>query len=218
MYKRLIIIGARGHGKVVADIAKCLGEYEEIAFLDDDNDLKESAGIPVIGKSTDWAEYAESNDIFVAIGNTKVRKSFLGQLWEIHAYVPKLVHPHAIVGTDVTVGMGTAIMAGVVINAGTTIGKGCIVNTSASVDHDCMIGDYVHVAVGAHLAGNVRIGADTWVGAGVIVKNNIEICNNCMIGAGAVVIGNLLDAGTYVGVPAREMDMRRNKGRRIRGE
>lgn len=211
MCERLVIIGARGHGKVVADIAGCLGKYRDIAFLDDDVALQETMGIPVIGKSTDMFKYVHSNDIFVAIGNAGVRKKILEQLREIHAHVPVLVHPRAVIGTSVILGEGTAVMAGAVINADAVIGKGCIINTCASVDHDCVIEDYVHVAVGAHLAGNVRVGRNTWIGAGAVVRNNIEICADCTIGAGGVVVKNLQNAGTYVGVPAKVVIWKKNK-------
>lgn len=96
-------------------------------------------------------------------------------------------------------------MAGAVINPGSRVGKGVIVNTCSSVDHDCKIGDFVHVAVGAHLAGSVEVGEASWIGAGAIVNNNLCICGSCVIGAGAVVVKDIKEAGTYVGVPARRM-------------
>lgn len=85
------------------------------------------------------------------------------------------------------------------------IGKGCIINTCSSVDHDCNVGDYVHIAVGSHLCGNVTVGNGTWVGAGAIVSNNVSICSQCMIGAGTVIVKNIDLAGTYIGVPARNI-------------
>ena len=81
---------------------------------------------------------------------------------------------------------------------------GCIVNTSSSIDHDCVVGNYCHIAVGAHLAGTVNVGNGTWIGAGAIVSNNVNICGGCMIGAGAVVIKNIDEAGIYIGVPAEK--------------
>ena len=96
-------------------------------------------------------------------------------------------------------------MAGAVINPGAQIGIGCIINTSSSVDHDCVVEDYVHISVGAHLSGTVRVGKGTWIGAGAIVSNNINICGGCMIGAGAVVIKDIAEPGTYVGVPAKKL-------------
>ena len=116
-----------------------------------------------------------------------------------------LIHPSAVIGSHVEIGLGTVVMAGAVINYGSRIGKGCIVNTCASVDHDCVIGDYVHVAVGSHVCGIVSIGSGTWLGAGSTVSNNLNICDNCMVGAGAVVIRDISEAGTYIGVPAQKL-------------
>ena len=98
-------------------------------------------------------------------------------------------------------------MAGAVVNPYTKIGQGCIINTCASVDHDCRIGDYVHVSVGSHLAGTVFIGNGTWIGAGAIVSNNVSICENCMVGAGAVVLKDITEPDTYIGIPARKKSM-----------
>ena len=96
-------------------------------------------------------------------------------------------------------------MAGAVINSDTVIGTGCIINTCGSVDHDCRVGDYVHVAVGAHLCGTVEVGKSTWIGAGAVVKNNINICGECMIGVGAVVVKDIEEMGTFIGVPVRKL-------------
>ena len=96
------------------------------------------------------------------------------------------------------------IMANAVVNAGAKIGKHCIINTGAIVEHDNQLDDYVHVSVGAKLAGTVSVGKSTWIGIGVSVKNNLSICSNCMIGAGAVVVKDIVNAGTYVGVPVRK--------------
>ena len=196
---RLIIIGASGHGKVVADIA-VLNGYTDIVFLDDDESVKECAGWPVIGKST---EAPDDGDIFVAVGNAETRK----KLMEHYAgrNLPILVHPNAVVAKDVKIGEGSVVMAGAVINPGAKLGKGVIVNTNSSIDHDCNIGDYVHIAVGTHLSGTVVVGDMSWIGAGATVSNNVNICSNATIGAGAVVIHNIEEEGTYIGVPAKKM-------------
>lgn len=194
---RLIIIGASGHGKVVADIA-LLNGYEDIVFLDDDENIKECAGWPVVGKSNE----APDGEVFVAVGNSETRK----RLMEIYKdkVQPVLVHPKAVVAEKVEIGSGTVVMAGAVINPGVTIGRGVIVNTSSSIDHDCSVGDYSHISVGAHLCGTVKIEDNVWVGAGATVSNNVNICGGCMIGAGAVVIKDIDEPGTYVGVPVRK--------------
>ena len=194
---RLIIVGASGHGKVVADIAKLNG-YEDIVFLDDNKDITEFAGRRVIGTSADLKGL--DGDVFIAIGNADTRKKLMEEN-DFRSF-PVLIHPSAVTADDVTIGRGSVLMAGTVVNPGTRIGVGCIINTCSSVDHDCVIEDYVHISVGSHLSGTVTVGEGTWIGAGVTVSNNIDICGGCIIGAGAVVIRNTDTAGTYVGVPA----------------
>lgn len=199
--KKLIIVGASGHGKVVVDIAVKNG-YEEIAFLDDNPEVKECGGYPVVGKVTDVEKF-QASDFFVAIGNPAIREKIQKTLEEHYCTVVTLIHPNAVIAPDARIGTGTVVMAGTVINPGTVIGCGCIINTSATVDHDNVIGNYVHISVGSHTAGTVRIGDKTWIGAGSTVSNNVNICSDCMIGAGAVVVESIRETGTYVGVPAR---------------
>ena len=201
--KELVIIGAGGHGRVIADIAQKLGAYERISFLDD-GEAKESMGLPVVGKVAEMDKYAKQADMFVAIGNSKARGEFIERLLAMGANVPVLVHPSAIIGACVEVGAGTAIMAGAVINPCSKLGKGVILNTCSSVDHDCIIGDYCHIAVGVHVAGTVTLGEKVWLGAGVTVKNNVVICDDCVIGAGAAVVKDITESGTYIGVPAKK--------------
>lgn len=194
--KKLVIIGASGHGKVITDIAVKNG-YEDIVFLDDDESVKECAGFPVIGKTSE--ANGMDGDKIVAIGSPKVRERIQEEL----SGVITLIHPDAVISRRVEIGVGTVIMAGAVINTDAVIGKGCIINTGASVDHDCILGDYVHVSVGAHLSGTVDVGNGTWIGAGATVSNNVNICGDCMIGAGTVVIKDIDKPGTYIGVPAK---------------
>lgn len=201
MNKKLILIGASGHGKVIADIAKKNG-YSQITFLDDNDAVTTCAEYSVIGRSECAKKYADC-DFVVSIGNAVIRQKIQEQLEKDNLSVVTLIHPNAVVAENVEIGRGTVIMAGAVVNSGAKIGNGCIINTCSSVDHDCNIGDFVHVSVGAHVAGTVRIGERTWIGAGATVSNNLEIVNDCMIGAGAVVVKNILRKGTYKGVPAR---------------
>lgn len=198
---KLIIIGASGHGKVVADIALKNG-YEDIAFLDDNPDEKECVGFPVIGKVSDYTKYKDC-DFVVAIGNSKTREQIQSSLEGVH--IVTLIHPSAVISRRVKIGEGTVIAAGAVVNSDTTIGKGCIINTCASVDHDNTIGDYVHVAVSAHLCGTVHIGNGTWIGAGATISNNTDVCENCIVAAGAVVTKTISASGKYGGIPARTL-------------
>ena len=199
--KKITIIGASGHGKVIADIARLNG-YDDISFIDDNTDLVSCGNYKVIG-TTDCISRLDG-DYVVGIGNPTVRKDFMETLSDKGKTLVTLIHPQAVIGEDVTIGTGTVIMANAVVNPGTRIGNGVIINTCSSVDHDCGIGDYVHVAVGAHVCGTVSIGEKTWIGAGATIINNICICDNCIVGAGAVVVNNVNEKGIYIGVPARK--------------
>lgn len=194
---RLIIVGASGHGKVIADIAVKVG-YKEIVFLDDNAAIRKCAGFPVIGKTAQISEL--EGDKIVAIGNPQIRQRIQSSV-----DVVTLIHPDAVIGRNVEIGVGTVIMPGAVINSDAKIGRGCIINTCASVDHDCVLEDFVHIAVGAHVAGTCVIGKRTWIGAGATVSNNVTICGDCMVGAGSVVVRDIQESGTYVGCPAKRI-------------
>ena len=198
--KELIIFGAGGHAKVVADLAIQTG-YKIRGFLDDHPTAPSCLDYPILGCIEDCLNFPKA-DFALGIGNNAVRKRIMEQF---HLNFPILIHPRATVSPFSTVGAGTVVMAGAVINPCSEIGQGCIINTCASVDHDCCIGDYVHISVGAHVAGTVTIRDDAWIGAGATISNNIKIANKCMIGAGAVVITDIRELGTYVGVPAKKL-------------
>jgi sugar O-acyltransferase, sialic acid O-acetyltransferase NeuD family len=203
MNKNVIIIGASGHGKVIADIIKCSGD-NVFGFLDDNEALAgTTSGAPLLGKIEIYTQY---NDIefIVAIGGSAIREKIVAKMVNVQWYTA--IHPTAVISKlDTVIGEGTAIMANAVINPGTTIGKHCIINTGAVVDHDNSIGDYSHISVGAKLAGTVEIGKHTWIGVGAAVSNNISICDGCLVGAGAVVVKDIKENGTYVGIPARKI-------------
>lgn len=200
--KTIVIIGASGHGKVVADIAKLTG-YEKIIFLDDGRTGKVS-GYEIAGDTSLIDSY--DTDFFVAIGSGPVRKRIFNKLEEKGKNIPTLIHPSAVIAESANIGYGSVVTAGTIINPDVRIGKGCIVNTGSSVDHDCIIGEFNHIAVGSHIAGSVVTGECVWVGAGATVINNINVCNNVLVGAGAVVVKDIKEEGTYIGVPAKPMN------------
>ena len=205
MIKQLVIVGASGHGKVVADIAMKMNRWESIVFLDDDISIKKLIGLDVVGTTIEAINYKDKADFFVAIGNNKTRKKIQENFIVQGLNIVTLIHPNAVIGTDVEIGIGTVIMAGVVINSSTRIGNGCIINTSSSVDHDNEIKDYVHLSPGVRTAGNVTVNRITWLGIGSVVSNNVYICEECKIGAGAAVVGSIEQPGLYLGVPARKI-------------
>jgi len=204
--KKLLIIGASGHGKVVADIAIKINKWQSIAFLDDDEFIKTSMGLEVTGKTADAFIYKDEADFFVAIGSNATREKIQEKLTNEGLNVVSLIHPSVVIGTDVEIGIGSVVMAGVVVNSSTRIGKGCIINTSSSLDHDNVIEDYVHISPGVRTAGSVEIGKRTWLGIGSVVSNSVIICSSCKVGAGAVVVKDITEPGTYVGVPVRRVD------------
>lgn len=206
MKNKLLIIGASGHGKVVADVALKMNKWRSIAFLDDDESIQSSMGIEVIGSSKEAFAHVDDAEIFVGIGNNAIRKKIQERLEAEGASIPTLIHPNAILGKQVEIDFGTVIMAGVVINCSTKIGKGCIINTGATIDHDNIIENFVHVSPGVHIAGSVRVGEGTWLGIGSSIINNVNITSDCLVGAGAVVISNIVETGIYVGVPAGKIN------------
>ncbi|HFR3702179.1 acetyltransferase [Streptococcus suis] len=199
--KKLAIIGASGHGKVVADIAEKNG-YNEIVFLDDYS-TGECAGYPIVGTSQIIEELSDF-EFIVAIGDNKIRASKQCMLPQDR--IATLIHPSAVISRRVDVHAGTVIMAGAVINSDVTIGRGCIINTASSVDHDCKLGDFVHLSPGCHIAGNVSIGHGSWLGIGSTIIQSISICKEVIVGAGGVVIYSIDRSGTYVGNPCRKVN------------
>ena len=202
--RKLLIIGAGGHGAVVANVADEMDVFTEIAFLDD-GEILQCLRFPVIGKTQDISQYVHEYEFFVAIGNGVTRKKVMENIQALGGKIATLVHPKAVIAKGVTLGEGTVVMAGTVIEPRAQVGKGCIVNTSSSLNHDVVLGDFVHVAVGAHLAGTVKVGDICWIGIGAVIKNNVNVCSQAFIGAGCVVIKDINEVGTYVGVPARRI-------------
>ncbi|MFO1389030.1 acetyltransferase [Cellvibrio sp.] len=202
---RLAVLGASGHGKVVADVAECCG-WKTVEFFDDDTSVKNhSIGCwSVVGSINDFILSSTLYDgVVVAIGNNLVRRKICEDLLSKNINLVSLVHPAAVVSRYAQLCAGCVIVAGAVINPYACIGRGCIINTNASVDHDCWLGDYVHISPGVSLAGGAKIGDGTWIGIGACVKQLITIGSFVTVGAGAVVVKDVSDHSTVAGVPAR---------------
>lgn len=203
---KLIVAGASGHGKVVADIAIKMNKWQNITFLDDDENIRSSIGLEVIGKTSDAFLYRDEADFFVAVGNNSTRKLIQEDFINKGLKIATLIHPNAIIGSEVEVGPGTVVMAGVVINSSTKIGDGCILNTGCNIDHDNEIDNYVHISPGVNLAGSVKVGEKTWIGIGSNIINNVSITSNCTIGAGSLIVKDICVPGKYYGAPARRIN------------
>ena len=204
MGTNVIIIGASGHGKVIADIINKSGDIV-LGFLDDNKKANEYfCGFKILGTTQDYEKYVDKCEFIIAIGNADIREKISNNCSKAKWYIA--IHPQAVIsGIDVSIGEGTVIMANAVINSGAHIGKHCIINTSSVIEHDNIISDLAHISVGAKLAGTVKIGFKTWIGIGATIKNNISIADNCMIGAGTVVVKDINDEGIYIGVPAKKL-------------
>jgi sugar O-acyltransferase (sialic acid O-acetyltransferase NeuD family) len=204
--KRLAILGASGHGKVVADVAECCGWHEVIFFDDAWPEVSHNGHWKVEGDSQLLAASLDDfTGVIVAIGDNGIRAEKLRWLLDMSAPVVTLTHPSAIVSQYAELGAGTVVMPGVVVNVSACIGEGVILNTGCSIDHDCSIGDCAHISPGARLAGGVQIGAHSWVGIGACVKQLVHIGQQVTVGAGAVVVADLPDGVTAVGVPAKSI-------------
>lgn len=204
--KRLCMVGASGHGRVCAEIAELSGRYTDIFFLDDDIGIKNCGKYLVKGVVENYREYIDNNtDFFVSIGNCSIRQRIQDEIAIAGGIIATLIHPQSVISKEIEIAEGTVIMAGAVINPGAIIGKGVILNTSSSVDHDCIVGDYTHISVGTHICGTVNVGDICLIGAGSTVINNISITSNTIIGAGAVVVSDIDAPGTYVGIPAKRI-------------
>lgn len=204
MSRGLLIIGAGGHGKVVADTARQQGEWDRFAFLDDDTTRSGSiVGVPVLGDLRTAAGLRrEFPDVVVAIGSADLRLRLIGELAEQGFNLPVVQHPSATISSFASLGRGCVVFAQAAINADVTLGEGCIVNTGSTIDHDCTLADGVHLAPGAHLAGTVRVGRATWIGIGACTRENITIGDYVTIGAGAAVVADIDSGLTVMGVPA----------------
>ncbi|MEQ3511901.1 acetyltransferase [Pseudoalteromonas sp. BZB3] len=202
MAKRLAILGASGHGKVVADLAGQLGY--EVTFYDDAYPLKKSIEHwTVAGTFSDLLSREHKNlEVVVAIGNNKIRKEKSVALWRHNFSLATLIHPCASVSKFANVEAGTVVFAGAVINAFATIGEGCIINSAAVIEHDTVVGNYSHICPNTALAGNVNIGECCWVGIGSQVIQLISVGDNTLIGAGSTVVKNLPENVTAIGSPA----------------
>ena len=198
--KKIIIIGASGHGKVIANIVESNGD-KVIGFLDDDTSKREVLHYPVLGTVSQAEEYSDC-EFVVAIGDNHTRKRIVEQHPTLKYHIA--IHPQAIIDPTVKIGDGTVVMANAVINADSRIGRHCIINTGAVIEHDNRIEDYVHISPHATLCGTVEVGELTHIGAGAVVKNNVLITEDVIMGAGSVVVKDLIEQGIYIGVPVKK--------------
>ena len=200
--RSLIIIGSGGHASVVESIAKSLGTWDPILILDDINHL---SLIEIHDSYSNRLNYLNNSVAFPAIGDNYNRKRVINELYNDGFSIPIIINPSAIIPTSTEIGCGTCIISGVVVNNDVVVGEGCILNTNSSIDHHCNIGNYTHIAPGVTIAGHCNIGECCLIGAGSTIINGITIVDDVIIGAGGVVVEDILEPGTYIGVPVKKI-------------
>ena len=197
MSKKIAIIGAGGHGKVVGEIA-LLNQYETIDFFDDRVSEIKNFPFTVIDTLDFLKEHLEDYDaFFVAIGDNQTRSDKIEWLKKYKMNIANLIHPKSTISKFSSLGIGTCVMANVAVNPGTLIKEGVIINTSTSVDHDCVIEDFAHISPNCSLSGSVRIGKFTHLGTGTSVHPGIHIGNNVKTAVGSKVFKDILDDTIY---------------------
>ncbi len=201
--KTLAILGAGGHGRVVADCAEAAG-WDEILFFDEKRPTGLQESWRYGGSGSDLlGQLPGLTGVVVAIGTNSVRLDWHRRLAAVSAPLVSLVHPGAWVSPRAEVGVGSVVFAGAVINVGARLGEAVIINTGATVDHDCLLADGVHLSPGAHLAGEVTVGEGSWIGIGAVVRELVDIGEWAKVGAGAAVVAPVGSDVTVVGIPAR---------------
>jgi len=183
-------------------------KYEIVGYLDnvDPGRKNESfGGAHVLGGQEQLLKLQEQGvkHIILAVGQCDARLTLSAEAQHFGFARISAIHPSSTVAGSVVIGSGTVIVAGAVVNPAAEIGNEVIINTCASVDHECVIEDGVHVGPGAHLACRVRVGCGTFIGVGATIKDRVRIGRSCVIGAGSVVLQDLPDGVTAYGVPAR---------------
>ncbi len=198
--KKLAILGAGGHGLVVAEAARMMG-WSHITFFDDS--FKKIPSKYCIGGSiTDFLKVVNKfGGIHVAIGDNAAREKILKSLYGQN--IVTIVHPSALISSDVKIGVGTSVLAGTIVSKNACLGNGVILNTGSIVDHDSYVGDFSHIAPGVSVAGNVKIGKKCLIGIGTSITNGVSIGSGTIIGVGSAVISDVPANCMSCGVPSK---------------
>ena len=206
----LLVLGAGGHAKVVADTALTSGFATSLAFLDDRYDSRLDSqtflGFNIVGSLDDSLHdnlFSNYSHAAVAIGNNRLRLSWIRKLEHKGYSLPTLIHPSSTVSRFATISSGSVVFSQTVVQADASVGQGVILNTGCSIDHDVYLSDGVHISPGARLGGGVSVGETTWIGMGASVIQQVSIGSDVTVGAGAVVISDLPYGVTAIGIPAR---------------
>lgn len=200
--KPVAIVGYSGHSFVIIDILLSAGRMVT-AYCDQEEKTSNPYHLNYLGKESEVIDTLKDYDFFPCVAHNGIREKIVKQLSPYIGNPINAIHPSAVISGSVKMGEGVMIAANATINPLAYLGRGVICNTSSSIDHECVIGDFTHIAPNAVLCGNVKIGKGSFVGANSVIKQGVTIGNNVTIGAGTVVIKDIPDNATVVGNPQR---------------
>lgn len=203
MDNRIVIFGCGGHARSIVDVIRKTYDIKEIVLVDEDVETGEI----ILGCNTEQKhDLGEKEAFIVAVGDNGKRKKIYYELKEKQkGHCVSIVASSASIGTDVEIGKGTFVAANTYLGPSVKVGNNTIINTGSIIEHEVIIGDHSHIAVNAAVCGRTRIGNNVFCGAGSTIIDKISICDNVVIGAGAVVIEDIVESGTYVGIPAKRI-------------
>ncbi|MCU1162837.1 NeuD/PglB/VioB family sugar acetyltransferase [Stenotrophomonas maltophilia] len=207
---KVAVIGAGGHAKVIIDLLRG-GGHDVVACLDAGRVGQIVNGVPVLGdERVELPRLKEQgvDAVFVALGDNRLRQKVVAAIAAAGLEMIPAVGRSAVIAPSARIGRGCAIMEGAILNADAVVHDFAIINTNVSVDHDCVVGAFAHIAPGSTLAGGVEVGSSVFLGAGTRVIPGIKIADGAVVGAGGVVVRDVGSAGTWVGVPARQIKIK----------
>ena len=208
MLGRLLILGAGGHGRAVADVAAACG-WTVAGFTD-----RPGADPRVLGDDQDLPALSRSTGIdagVIGVGNSALqrRSALFDRLRESGLPIPALVHPRATLSSSARVGPGSVVFPAAVLGAGVTVAENVVIYSGVIVEHDCRIADHAYVSPGAVLSGSVVLEIGAFIGAGAVILPGVTIGKHAVVGAGAVVLTDVQTGETVAGVPARSRESSR---------
>ena len=207
----LVVVGGGEHARVVIEAAHAQSDrFLVVGFVDArTSEATERMGVPWLGEDKQLLAAGAGGRLYVVgVGVTGVspaRRRLVERYRAAGARFATVIHPRAVVSPSAVIEEGTVVCAGAVVNTGARVGAHSIINTSAVVEHDVMLGAFVHAAPASAIGGGASIGAGTYLGLGCRVRDHVKVGSDVQVGMGAVVVGDVPDGGVVVGVPAREM-------------
>ncbi|GGW24580.1 acetyltransferase [Arenibacter certesii] len=222
--KKVLIVGASGHGGVVLDSILKIGKYSVLGFLDSFKKKgSKHNGLEIMGGEKDLPRLLEKYDIYgvvIAIGNNWTRKKMVNKLMKFAPQIKfvTVIHPNAILGRKVKIGKGTVIMPGAIVSSNSRIGNFCILNTNSSLGHESTMEDYSSISSGVCTGGNLKLEKFSAISLGANVMDNITIGKNSLVGAGSLVMNNVMRNTVVYGSPARFIRLRNPEDPYLNGD